>query len=87
MNNYEAKKFDKHIHEYMLRFKNVKDCIDNLVVLIEQNKEIHPPHKLLMLDLLKEICNDVILGNQHLVSSFDSVYALVDNMNEVIKEL
>ena len=56
-------------------------------MLIEQNKEIHPPHKLLMLDLLKEICNDVILGNQHLVSSFDGVYALVDNMNEIIKEL
>ena len=85
MNNYESKKFDKHIQEYMLRYKNIKQSIDSLTALISQNKEIHPPHKQLMLNLLKEICNDVVIGNQNLVSAFDTMGDWISHMQDLSK--
>ena len=87
MNNYEAKLFEKHVEEYMNKYKNIKDAIQNLTGLITQNKELHGPHKMIMLDLLKEICENVIVGNQHLVSSFDSVQAVVNDLLQKTKEL
>ena len=38
MNNYEAKLFEKHVEEYMNRYKNIKDAVQNLTGLITQNK-------------------------------------------------
>ena len=87
MNNYEAKLFEKHVEEYMNKYKNIKDAIQNLMGLITQNKELHGPHKMIMLDLLKEICDNVIVGNQHLVASFDSVQASFDDLLQKTKEL
>ena len=87
MNNYEAKLFENHVKEYMDKYKNIKDAIQNLTGLINQNRELHGPHKIIMLDLLKKICENVVVGNQHLVASFDSVKASFDELLQKTKEL
>ena len=38
-----------------------------------------------MLNLLKEVCNDVVIGNQNLVSAFDTMGDWISHMQDLSK--
>ena len=69
MNNYQIKKFERNMNFYAQECDKMRDSISNLINLISDNKDLHGPHKKLMLELLKDICNNVIVGNTHLNKS------------------
>jgi len=87
MNNYQAKRFDRNMNNYIKEYEKMKASMDNLIGLISQNKELHGPHKNIMIELLKDICNNVVVGNEHLNDSFGSFKAFIDEIVRKTEEL
>ena len=87
MNDYQSKTFDRNMHKYIKEYEKMKASVENLIGLISQNKELHGPHKKIMLDILKDICNNVVVGNKYLNKSFGSVKAFVEDVVRKTEEL
>ena len=87
MNNFQAKTFDRSINKYIKEYEKMNASLLNLLGLISQNKELHGPHKNIMIELLKDICNNVVVGNEHLNKSFGSVKSFVEEIARKTEEL